>query len=143
MAAFPYADMAEFYQGFGQPPTNLLAGQLSGRQGVPGCSTQNLDEASSLLAEAGYGEGGKPLKLRYVAFQGLEDTRQAGLLLQDALKQVGVELEVEVLPFATFFEQMQDTKTAPDISPGYEAPETNDPFFWLQQADRQDRASTT
>jgi peptide/nickel transport system substrate-binding protein len=132
IAAFPYADMAEFYQGYGQPPTNLLPASYPGAKEFPDLE-QNLDEARSLLEEAGYGEGGKQLKLRYVAFQGLEDTRQAGLLLQDALKEIGVDLEVEVLPFATFFEQIGDTKTAPDISPGYEAPETNDPFFWFNK----------
>jgi peptide/nickel transport system substrate-binding protein len=132
ISAFPYADMAEFYQGYGQPPTNLLPASYPGAKEFPNLE-QNLDEARALLEEAGYGEGGKKLKLRYVAFQGLEDTRQAGLLLQDALKEVGVDLEVEVLPFATFFEQISDSKTAPDISPGYEAPETNDPFFWFNK----------
>jgi peptide/nickel transport system substrate-binding protein len=132
MAAFPYADMKGFYQGFGVDPTSLLPGSYPGSKTFP-AMRQDLAKAKSLLSEAGYGPGKKPVKLRYVAFQGLEDTRQAGLLLQDALKQIGVKLTVDVLPFATFYAQAQKMKTAPDISPGYESPETNDPFLWMRK----------
>jgi peptide/nickel transport system substrate-binding protein len=90
---------------------------------------QNLARARQLLAQAGHPNGG--LNLRYVAVQGLEDERQAGLLLQDALKKINVNLKIDVLPFSTFLPQAQNVKTAPDISPGYEAPETNDPFQWF------------
>ncbi len=132
VAAFPYADMREFYQGFATDPSNLLPGSYPGAKEFPPLE-QDLDKAKSLLAEAGFGPGKKQLKLRYVAFQGLEDTRQAGLLLQDALAKIDAKLELDVLPFPTFFQQVQDVKTAPDISPGYEAPETNDPFFWMRK----------
>jgi peptide/nickel transport system substrate-binding protein len=132
MAAFPYADMKGFYQGFGVDPTSLLPGSWPGAKQYPAMQ-QDLAKAKQLLSDAGYGAGKKPVTLRYVAFQGLEDTRQAGLLLQDALKQIGVKLNVDVLPFATFFAQAQKMKTAPDISPGYESPETNDAFFWMRK----------
>jgi peptide/nickel transport system substrate-binding protein len=132
MAAFPYQDMKGFYQGFGVDPTNLLPGSYPGSKQFP-TMQQDLAKAKQLLSDAGYGPGKKPVNLRYVAFQGLEDTRQAGLLLQDALKQIGAKLEVDVLPFATFFAQAQKVETAPDISPGYESPETNDPFFWMRK----------
>jgi ABC-type transport system substrate-binding protein len=109
LAAFPYDEMREFYQGQGVPATNLLPGSYPGAKEFPPLK-QDLDKARALLEESGHGEGGKALKLRYVAFQGLE-----------------------VLPFATFFEQAQNVKTAPDVSPGYESPETNDPFFWMNK----------
>jgi ABC-type transport system substrate-binding protein len=47
------------------------------------------------------------------------------------LKQIGITLNVEVLPFATFFAQGQKVATAPDISPAPDSPETNDPFQWF------------
>lgn len=93
--------------------------------------TQDLDLARSLLADAGVGAG--EVTLRYVAVQGLEDERQGGLLLQDALSQIGIELTIDTLPFGTYFEQEQTVETAPDIGPGYEAPETNDPFQWFRK----------
>jgi ABC-type transport system substrate-binding protein len=43
-----------------------------------------------------------------------------------------------VLPFGTFFQQAQKTDTAPDISPGYEAPETNDPTQWFAKLFKSD-----
>jgi|GEM_PF-3307059 len=132
IAAFPYADMKGFYQGFGLDPTNLLPSSWPGAKQFPALH-QDLAKAKQLLSQAGYGPGKKSITLRYAAFQGLEDTRQAGLLLQDALRQVGVKLTVDVLPFATFFAQAQKQSTAPDISPGYESPETNDAFFWMRK----------
>lgn len=130
LAAFPYDRLREFYQGFAQPPQHVLSPTYPGAAEFPELQ-QDLDEARRLLAEAGHPDGG--FKLRYVAVEGLEDERQAGLLLQDALAQLGIELEIDVLPFGTFFEQAQEPETAPDISPGYEAPETNDPFEWFRK----------
>src|SRR5262249_31313116 len=128
--AFPYDRMADFYQGHAQIPRHVLSPSYPGSDQSYPPMTQDLDKARQLLADAGY-PGGGGLKLRYVAVQGLEDERQAGLLLQDGLEQIGIELQIDVLPFATFFEQAQQVDTAPDISPGYEAPETNDPFQWF------------
>jgi peptide/nickel transport system substrate-binding protein len=128
MAAFPYEQMRQFYQGYAQPPRSVLAPSYPGAAKFP-VLRQNLARAKQLLAQAGHPNGG--LNLRYVAVQGLEDERQAGLLLQDALKKINVNLKIDVLPFSTFLPQAQNVKTAPDISPGYEAPETNDPFQWF------------
>lgn len=130
IAAFPYAQMRQFYQGYAQAPRSVLSPTFPGAAKLP-ILQQNLDRARQLLADAGY-PGGKGLRtLRYVAVQGLEDERQAGLLLQSALARIGVELKIDVLPFGTFLAQAQNVNTAPDFSPGYEAPETNDPFQWF------------
>ena len=128
LAAFPYAQMQRFYQGYAQAPRHVLSPSYPGSATYP-VLRQDLAKARRLLSEGGKPNGG--FTLRYVAVQGLEDERQAGLLLQDALKQIGITLEIDVLPFATFFEQAQNPRTAPDISPGYEAPETNNPFEWF------------
>ena len=128
IAAFPYAQLQRFYQGYAQPPRHVLSPSYPGAARYP-VLRQDLAKARRLLREGGKPDGG--FTLRYVAVQGLEDERQAGLLLQDALKQIGIELKIDVLPFATFFQQAQNPRTAPDISPGYEAPETNNPFEWF------------
>jgi peptide/nickel transport system substrate-binding protein len=132
IAAFPYAQMQQFYQGYAQPPRNVLSPTYPGAEKFP-VLTQDLNKAKQLLATAGY-PGGKGLRpLRYVAVQGLEDERQAGLLLQSALSQIGVQMTIDVLPFSTFLAQAQNPNTAPDFSPGYEAPETNDAFQWFSK----------
>lgn len=130
IAAFPYAQMRQFYQGYAQAPRNVLSPTYPGAAKLP-ILQQNLAKARQLLADAGYPEGKGLKTLRYVAVQGLEDERQAGLLLQSALSKIGVDMKIDVLPFGTFLAQAQNVNTAPDFSPGYEAPETNDPFQWF------------
>jgi peptide/nickel transport system substrate-binding protein len=131
LAAFPYERMMEFYAGHAAPPKHVLSPSYPGAdQSYPELK-QDLDLARSLLTQAGVTPG--QIKLRYVAVQGLEDERQGGLLLQDALTQLGIEMTIDTLPFGTYFEQEQTAETAPDIGPGYEAPETNDPFQWFRK----------
>lgn len=130
IAAFPYERMADFYQGYAAIPRHVLSPNYPGADQSYPELTQDLDLARQLLEDAGYADGGG-ISLRYVAVEGLEDQRQAGLLLQDALAQIGVELTIDTLPFGTYFEQQQSVETAPDIGLGYEAPETNDPFEWF------------
>lgn len=129
IAAFPYSQMRSFYQGYAQAPRHVLSPSYPGAATYP-VLKQDLNKARRLLREAGHADG-SGISLRYVAVQGLEDERQAGLLLQDALKKIGIEMKIDVLPFGTFFQQAQKPETAPDISPGYEAPETNNPFEWF------------
>jgi peptide/nickel transport system substrate-binding protein len=128
-AAFPYDQFRAFYLNYAQRTGSALSPNYPGSLHLPPLR-QDLGKARQLLAAAGFKNGGG-IKLRYVAVQGLEDERQAGLLLQGALKKIGVKLTVEVLPFATFFAQGQKTATAPDISPAPDSPETNDPFQWF------------
>jgi peptide/nickel transport system substrate-binding protein len=132
LAAFPYDRMRQFYQGYAEPVRHVLSPNYPGSARFP-VLHQNLPKARRLLTEAGHPGGQGIRTLRYVAVQGLEDERQAGLLLQDALKRIGIELKIDVLPFGTFFAQEQNVNTAPDIGPGYEAPETNDPFEWFNK----------
>jgi peptide/nickel transport system substrate-binding protein len=129
--AFPYERFQEFYQGYSEIPTNVLSKNYPGSdQSLPPLK-QDLARAKELLTEAGYPDGG--FTLTYTTVEGLEDERQAALLYQDALKGLGVTLEIKSLPFGTYFEQGQSADTAPTFNPHYEAPETADPFQWFQK----------
>jgi peptide/nickel transport system substrate-binding protein len=130
IAAFPYAQMRQYYQGYAQAPRNVLSPAYPGAKKFP-VLVQDLSKAKQLLSDAGYPNGNGLRPLRYVAVQGLEDERQAGLLLQAALSSIGVQMKIDVLPFSTVLAQAQNSATAPDFSPGYEAPETNDAFQWF------------
>jgi len=80
-------------------------------------STYDLAAARQLLAQADWydrdGDGwvdrdGRRLTLDYAAIVGSESSQRAGLLLQEGLRQVGVELEVRELDFGTFRQGILD-----------------------------------
>ncbi len=54
----------------------------------------DLEKARALMAEAGYGPGGKPLRLTLMTGGGGAHV-QRGILIQAQLKEIGVDLEVE------------------------------------------------
>lgn len=129
--AFPYEKFQEFYQGYSEVPTSVLSKNYPGSDPSLQPMKQDLAKAKELLTEAGHPDGG--FTLTYTAVEGLEDQKQAALLFQDALKQLGVTLEIKTLPFGTYFEQGQKAETAATFNPHYEAPETADPFQWFQK----------
>lgn len=129
--AFPYERFQEFYQGYSEIPTSVLSKNYPGSDPSLQPYKQDLAKAKQLLTEAGHPNGG--FTLTYTTVEGLEDEKQAALLFQDALKQLGVTLEIKTLPFGTYFEQGRNKDTAPTFNPHYEAPETADPFQWFQK----------
>lgn len=129
--AFPYERFQEFYQGYSEVPRNILSHNYPGSDPSYAPLQQDLERAAELLSEAGYPDGGFTVSM--TASEGLEDQRQAALLFQDALSEIGVTLDVQVLPFGTYFEQGQNPDTAATFNPHYEAPETADPFQWFEK----------
>ncbi len=61
-----------------------------------------------------------------------EDYRQAGLLLQDALRDLGIELRMQEFPFTTLIEQQQRVDTAPHMAPLAMGAFSGDPIFFLE-----------
>jgi peptide/nickel transport system substrate-binding protein len=70
----------------------------------------NTDKAKELLAAAGFPEGkGLPeIKLTFNA--GIPEWERIAILMQAALKQIGMNIQLEKLPYATFNEQEQGKK---------------------------------
>jgi peptide/nickel transport system substrate-binding protein len=77
---------------------------------------KDLDKARQLLAEAGYPDGG--FSLQYVWIQGLETDRRLGEMWQADLKQLGIELNIQEMPLATWWEAQASPDTAPDTMMG-------------------------
>lgn len=123
--AFPYEAYIEYYQGHASPaygPINPLF--MADDSLTP--FTQDLDRAAELLAEAGFGPG--ELSLRYVYPTGGEEQRQPGILLQDALSQIGVNLAVDTIPWAQIVETVASgAENAPDIMTLINSPKGTDP----------------
>lgn len=81
--------------------------------------------AQLLLQKAGYEPGELTLTLVYVA--GVEWERRAALVAQQNLAEVGINLKIEAMPWATVFPLMADPDQSPEIYIFYSAARFADP----------------
>lgn len=131
LAAFPYERFQQYYRGYARAPSGPFSKAYPSTNQSLLPLKQNLPKAKELLARAGYPNGG--FKLDYDYDQGAEEKRQAALLYQAALKELGIELVINALPGAVRSEKMFKAETAGHFNVHYEAPETSDPFQWIKK----------
>jgi peptide/nickel transport system substrate-binding protein len=131
--AFPYDDLASgFYQGLCDPAAGPLHPNFLNDPTLP-LFEQDLDKAKSLLEEAGYGPG--ELTLTFVWDTGGVEKKPPGLLLQDALAQIGVTLEMEEIPFASIMERTASgAENTADIMTLIQSPTNADPGVGLLES---------
>jgi peptide/nickel transport system substrate-binding protein len=96
-------------------------------------NTQDTAQAKSLLAEAGYGEGKKPLKLVMTHAEGDEDQALAASILKSNLAQLGVTLDVRPMQWTSQWDKAKsgDPSKRQDIFVMYWYPDYADPFSWF------------
>lgn len=106
--ATPYdAIVNDVFHGYARRSRSLI------NEGMPGSDTSafkydtNLDTAAELLTAAGYpgGDGLKPFTLTVQA--GAEEMERAAVLIQANLREIGMRMEIQKLPLATFNEKVQ------------------------------------
>ena len=128
--AVPYDVLLnEVWKGRGQPLKSPIA------NGTPTSDFSfweydtDLEKAKEMLAEAGFpdGEGLPPIKLSIRI--GTEEDERAAVFIQDALSQIGMEVEIEKLAFATFQELEQKRELQMFIDEWISW--VNDPFYHL------------
>ncbi|WP_214323098.1 ABC transporter substrate-binding protein [Nonomuraea sediminis] len=90
---------------------------------------QDLAGAADLLKQAGYGPGGKPLKLTLTYAEGDTDQRLLATHLEMALKQLNVTLEYRAMPWNAQWEQGK--KRGQDIFVMYWWPDYADGYSWF------------
>ncbi|HVO70418.1 MAG TPA: ABC transporter substrate-binding protein, partial [Aggregatilineaceae bacterium] len=126
--AVDYDAMAAIWSG--QAP--LLNGPLP-----PALSTRSepmyrrdLDKAKEALAASAYPNG---TDLEYVYVVGLEDERRTGLVLQDSLKDIGINVSITPVPWADAVATFADPKTSPAMFPLYSSTAFADPdnYLWV------------
>jgi len=109
--ATPYADIIEqVYEGQAQVAKSLVANGMPTSDFSTNQFDLNYDKAKELLAAAGYpgGQGLPEIKLT-IRSDDVQWERTA-ILLQDSLKQIGMNVEIEKLAYAQFNELEQGSK---------------------------------
>lgn len=86
-------------------------------------SVQDLDRARSLLAEAGQSD----LALTMTYLPVIEEHDRAGTLLQSALREIGVDLELQGITFPAYVDLIAQVETTPDLGMIYAFPAYPDP----------------
>lgn len=112
--AFDYAGMRQIYKGYADPANNPLPKDFSAAYDPSAPSfTQKLDEAKTLLADAGYPNGGFSLNFVYTSTE--PQAQLVALMVQQILAKLGVTVNVAGKPFATQLAEIAKLETAPDI----------------------------
>ena len=89
------------YEGFGIPAISPLSPGIFGYTEDVTSMEYNLDEAKALLAEAGYADGFKT-----TIWTNDNPARQnVAIVLQQGLKELGIELEIQVLEWGAYLEK--------------------------------------
>lgn len=90
----------------------------------------NPEKAKKILADAGYKPGQLTVKMVYIA--GPEYQRRGAMIIKQNLGAVGINLETQAMPWATFFPLLADPDTAPEMYWFYSAARFADPhgMFW-------------
>ena len=113
-AAFDYQGMLQIYQGYAEVPNSPLPkGFTAAYDASLPPFKQDLDLAKRLLAEAGFANGGLNLSFLYTETEA--QARLAGLLMQQTLQPLGINMELQGKPFAALAAQIADKEAAPDI----------------------------
>ncbi|GAQ25141.1 ABC transporter substrate-binding protein [Tepidanaerobacter syntrophicus] len=75
---------------------------------------KDVEKAKKLLEEAGY-PGGKGLKFTIMVETGSEDYKKVAELFQSDMKELGIDISIQVLAWATIKDMLASAETAPDM----------------------------
>ncbi len=106
--------MLHVYKGYAEVPNSPLPRNFTAayEASLPPFR-RDVAKARQLMAEAGY--AGRPLTLSFLYTETEPQARLAGLLMQQAVQELGITLDLQGKPFATLAAQIAKLETAPDI----------------------------
>ncbi|MBB5773770.1 ABC transporter substrate-binding protein [Nonomuraea jabiensis] len=126
--AIDYQDLIEDLKGAVSPASGIIPEGLMGY--VPGRRPrQDLEGAALLLNRAGYGPGGRPLRLRLTYGEGDTDWHLLATKLTAALKPLNVTIDARAMPWTAQWEQGK--KRGQDIFVMYWWPDYADGYSYF------------
>jgi peptide/nickel transport system substrate-binding protein len=124
-AAFDYQGYIDgIYQGHAVQPQGVLPREMAYHDDTLPIEEQDIEKARSLLADAGLADG---TSLEYLYVTGDKNELGAGQVLQAALQQLNVQLQMQEVSWTILLGRFQDEPNAPDTYGYYVFPPYNDP----------------
>ena len=124
--AVDYESMAAIWSGQGTLLNGPLPPSLTTREGA--MYVRDLDKAQEFLAASGYPDG---TDLEYVYVVGLDVEEDTGLVLQDSLADIGINITITAIPWADAVATFADPATSPDLFPLFSSTAFADPDNYL------------
>lgn len=130
--AFPYADAVEHaVGGEAQQSRGIIPHGLWGHGDDVTQYSFDLDKAKTLLAEAGYPDGGLEFVMTYMS--GEEGEKRALELYQSELAKLNIKLDIRAMPWDSQWEMAKnpDPSKVQDMLTMYWWPDLASPYSWL------------
>ncbi|WP_169948834.1 ABC transporter substrate-binding protein [Microbispora sp. H11081] len=130
--AIDYDGLVDALKGAAAPASGLVPeGLLGHTRGM--VQKQDLARAAELLADAGYGPGGEPLRLTLTYAQGDDDEALLVRRLTQTLAELNVQLDAEAMQWTDQWDRGKSADPAKrqDIFVMYWYPDYGDAYSWL------------
>jgi peptide/nickel transport system substrate-binding protein len=128
--AFDYQAMIDYYKGYGTLAVGPLPTAFGGGLDTLPTPKRDVEKAKALLAEAGKSTG---VTLTYLGLSGLSYEEFVGTLLQQNLKDIGIDLKIQMVPWPQMSQLYSKADTARDISFLNMSAVSDDPAAMLNQ----------
>ncbi|MEZ3434546.1 MAG: ABC transporter substrate-binding protein [Lachnospiraceae bacterium] len=117
------------YNGKATIPTGFMPALFAEHNGEIKEQAQDLEKAKELMKQSGIGECSITVHL----CEGSDDQVQMAQILQSNLAEIGITLEIKVMPWLSMVEENSSPETAPEMSALNMGAFTGDGVFFLKQ----------
>ena len=117
------------YNGKATIPSGFMPAKFAEHDDSIPEQSQNLEKAKKLMEQSGVGE----CKISVHLCEGSDDQVQMAQILQANLAEIGITLEVKVMPWLSMVEENSSPDTAPEMSALNMGAFTGDSVFFLKQ----------
>jgi len=112
--SFDYEGAMAVFANYTKPLIGQIPPGLLGYDPTLPRYTFNLERARELLAQAGYPHGGFTLEYTWVTEE--PEGRRIGILWQEALRKLGIELKITEVTVAGHWDRISSPETTPDLA---------------------------
>lgn len=128
--AFDYQSAKDkVYNGYASIPHGFLpTGFKEFNKDIPE-QKQDVEKAKQLMKEAGV----KDTEISIHLCEGSDDQTQMAQILQSNLKEIGIKLNIKIVPWLTLYNENADPKNAPEMSALNMGAFTGDAAFFMNQ----------